>query len=193
MSGGGGDLSGLTGNFTSNILDFAFMALPRFDNSMGTLSGVQLTYATTYSMGIYEAGASDTFEEGGTFGGDHNDAGISAHLVGSFYLQLFDPSSSSMTVNKPALDTDCYTQVRARNGDSSCVAPNIFDSGAINGSLPIGGLGLLAFIGSDPINLLAQVTGNVSGTCDSNDDGNPNHDQDVCWITSYGVGWGGNV
>ncbi len=98
---------------------------------------------------------------------DHNDAGIDASVEGSLRIQLFDPSSSITTLNFPLVNGFCYKLISEAEA-VSCF-DNVFSSSTYNALMPLGALGLVDFVGTDPINLFTALNGTFSGVCDSDD------------------------
>lgn len=169
------------------LSDFQIISLPRFNSSLGTLNQVSITFASD-TLSIIFGRASDRSLESDFIPfppfiiNERNDAYFSASMSTSLKLQLFDPSSSSVTRNMPVNSMGCSV---SRPDDLTCQdASNIFLD--FNGALSIASLGLDAFTGSDPINLLATLDSQFSGNCDVDDVG------DTCFINGQ-VDWIGKV
>jgi hypothetical protein len=183
----------VAGNYSVNLLDTQFLNLPRFDSTLGTLQAAQVSFSSSYFKGIFELGAYDDFEETDFSplppftGNDRNDTSITATVDASYQIVLFDPSSSSRTLNTPALQASCFDDTRDGNGDVSCQTSPVSASGGFGGTLPTGAINLMDFIGPDPLDLYVLLTGSLDGSCDSDDRG------DACYVSGGGAVWSGTV
>jgi hypothetical protein len=118
---------------------------------------------------------------------ERNDAYVNATVDGSLLIQLYDPSSSSGTFGLPEMQNGCAVSNSSGDAISCLTGEPLSDTGVWNGTLPIDVLGLPAFAGSDPINLLMVLSGSMSGLCDSDDTG------DYCYVGVGGISWSGEV
>ena len=163
--------------------------LPRFDPTLGTLEGVEISFATQYYASLY-VGATDDVPSG-TFIpvppfiiNGHNDTGASATASGSLRIQLNDPVGASRTLNVPALFADCYQAV----GYVSALCDDEDSSASLyNGLLGPLAIPLVGFVGNDPLDLSVLLTFDLLGaSCDSDDGG------DACLFVRH-LSWSGTV
>jgi hypothetical protein len=172
-------------SFSGTLSDSQGLDLPRFNPMFGTLQGVELQFQSTYEVFILGE-ARDTRGEFVFFPfGDSNDTGIDATVGASLRVQLFDPSSSTTTLNIPSKNAFCYEAISVAQ-PASCLAQVSSTGNAHNALMPLGALGLLDFVGTDPINLFTLLNGTFSGTCDGDDLA------DECEL-SVRINWRGDV
>lgn len=169
------------------LSDFEIISLPRFNSSLGTLNQVSITFTSDSLSRIFGRASDSTLESDFIplppfIINERNDAYFSASMSTSLKLQLFDPSSSSVTRNMPMNSMGC--SVSGPDGLACQDSNDIFLD--FNGALSIASLGLDAFKGADPINLLATLDSQFSGNCDVDDGG------DTCSINGQ-VDWIGKV
>jgi hypothetical protein len=155
-------------NFSGTLSASQLLDLPRFDPTFGTLQGVELQFQSSYEVFILGE-AVDTRGEFDFFPfGDYNDAGIDASVEGFLRIQLFEPSSIATTLNIPLVNAFCYESIEEATL-VSCLAQPPAAATAYNAVMPLGALGLLDFVGTDPINPLTLLNATFSGTCDGDD------------------------
>ncbi|MDP1645792.1 MAG: choice-of-anchor E domain-containing protein [Thiobacillus sp.] len=156
------------GSFSGTLSASQLLELPRFDPTLGTLQGVEIEFQSNYEVFILGE-ARDTRGEFVFFPfGESNDAGIDASVEGSLRVQLFDPSSSTTTLNIPSVNAFCYESISVAE-PVLCLAQTSSTANAYNALMPLGALGLLDFVGADPINLFTSLGGTFFGTCDGDD------------------------
>lgn len=179
----------LEGNFNVPLSGLQLLTLDRF-NLPGTLQSVEISYESTTTAG-FTGFASDSRGESVlipgtpfTFG-DYNDTYLDVLIQGSLLLQLFDPSSSSASLTLAKLDTGCFNEDDDLDAVSCTIDQTVTDPR--NGTLPVAGIGLLPFVGIDPLNLSVSFNGSLSGLCDSDDNA------DECYAEIAGVLWTGEV
>lgn len=129
--------------------------LPRFDPTLGTLTGVRLGFGSQLSIWVsgeaWDKQAESDFSPLPPFiVNDRNDTGFSAPWSVTLRLALFDPA-----------------------GASACLR-----------SAQLAGLGLAAVplhavVGSDPINFFARMDKRLNASCDGDDGG------DVCRLGAF--------
>lgn len=161
-------------SFSGTLSDVQFLELPRFDPTLGTLEDVEIQFQSDYVVFMllqaFDGRPEATFIPVPPFViNAHNDAGIDVSVEGSLRVQLFDPSSSTTTLNFPSVNGFCYELI-SDAVDASCL-DNVFSPSTYDALMPLGALGLLDFVGTDPINLLTALNGTFSGVCDSDDVG----------------------
>lgn len=171
-------------SFSGTLSDVQFLELPRFDPALGTLEGVEIQVQSDYQIFIRERASDDVVEVGIIFiDVPHNDAGIDASVQGSLRVQLQDPFGIATPFNFPSANTFCYTSIAA---PVSCNKELLGSPSTYDALLPLGALGLLDFVGSDPINLFTLLNGTFSGVCDGDDEG------DEC-VLGVAISWSGLV
>jgi hypothetical protein len=153
-----------------------YLNFSRFDSSLGTLTGVSLTFSSdwTYSSGIY---ADDDRDD---FGREYaNGAGRSSQ---NLLFRLYDPASAASS-NYDAESSSC--SVRGSYSDATCTNYE-YNSGSFNGGLDLSGIDLSAWLGtSDDVNVYLQEYRNARVTsCGGNDN---------CRQYSYHDDWAGNA
>jgi hypothetical protein len=179
----------VAGSFNVPLNDFDLATLPRFDGSLGALQNVDISFESTYSAYFSgfaedEIGEADFVLYPPFVVNDRNDTGIAATLQNTLTITLFDPSSSSRTLNIIPPQDYCYESVSADQYVSCTIRAET--TGSFNGSLPTDLFSLTDFIGADSINLSTSLTGLLSGDCDSNDKG------DYCEISKRSR-WFGDI
>lgn len=161
-------------SFFGTLSDSQLLVLPRFDPTLGTLEGVEIQLQSDFVVFMllqaFDGQPEATFIPVPPFIiNEHNDAGIDASVDGSLRVQLFDPSSSTTTLNFPSVNGFC-NELISDAGNASCL-DNVFSPSTYDALMPLGALGLLDFTGTDPINLFTALNGTFSGVCDSDDVG----------------------
>lgn len=165
--------------------------LSRFDSSLGTLTGVDISFTSDWTHSTY-ASAYDSTAERITHSYTHtyscgwfstcsetryyytysNDTYINASSTNNLSLSLIDPSSATNTT-VDYNSTVCSSAVSS-SSSVSCTA-NDQSTGVFTGSLDLSTFDLSQFITSDPtidplIFNLSNLT-SISGTCDNSDPG----------------------
>lgn len=180
------------GNFGATLRSVSLLSLPRFDASLGTLTGVQIGFDTRYDA-FLQLSADDTRVESDFsplppfITGDRNDSLVGATLAADFELSLFDPAGGSGR-RSLSLDGGCGVRLSGDEAyDSTACTDFQLQNGSFGGSFALGALALSQFIGFDPINLSAFIDGRLTGVCDSDDAG------DICTVREALLGWTGTV
>jgi hypothetical protein len=175
----------VAGGFSGTLSDSQPLELPRFAPTLGTLQAVEIQFQSSYQVFILGE-ARDLRGEfiAFPFGGS-NDTGIDASVEGVLRIQLFEPSSSSTTLNIPSVNAFCYEAIDEAE-PVSCLAQPPTTATAYSALMPLGALGLPEFVGTDPINLFTLLSGTFSGTCDSDD----THDECALGVR---IDWSGLV
>ncbi len=180
------------GSFGATLRSLALAALPRFDATLGTLTGVQIDFDTRY-YSYLQVTADDTRVEADSsplppfIGNDRNDSLIGATLSADFELSLFDPAGGTGR-RSISYDAGCGVRLSGDEAyDSTACSDFNLVNGSFNGSLGLGALALSQFIGADPLNLSAFIDGRLTGLCDSDDRG------DLCVVKEALLGWAGTV
>jgi hypothetical protein len=180
------------GSFGATLRAVSLMSLPRFDATLGTLTGVQIGFDTRYDA-FLQLTANDTRVESDFtplppfITGERNDSLVGATLAAAFQLSLFDPAGGSGR-RSLSLDGGCGVRLSGDEAyDSTACTDFQLQNGSFAGSLALGALALSQFIGFDPINLSAFIDGRLSGVCDSDDGG------DICTVREALLGWTGTV
>lgn len=161
-------------SFFGTLSDFELLELPRFNQTLGSLQGVEIEFQSDYEV-IILGQAGDLRGEWDLIPvppfviNERNDAGIDASVGGSLQVQLFDPSNSTTTLNFPSVNGFCYES--NSDGDPVSCLNNVFSPSTYDALMPLGALGLLDFVGTDPINLSTALNGTFSGVCDGDDVG----------------------
>lgn len=170
------------GSYTSRLSGLAFVELPRFDPTFGTLTGVQLSFTSEVRLlvagsAIDQFGESDFFPLPPFLFNPRNDTRLSALLNTNLTLNMFDPGFGSRS-DAPLLSDSCAdSNTNVLNSDASCS----FGENAItqfDGSFAASAADFASFQGADPLNFFAQATGVLSGVCDFDDRG------DLCRVAS---------
>lgn len=180
------------GSFGATLRAVSLMSLPRFDATLGTLTGVQIGFDTRYDA-FLQLTANDTRVESDFsplppfITGDRNDSLVGATLAADFQLSLFDPAGGSGR-RSLSLDGGCGVRLSGDEAyDSTACTDFQLQNGSFDGSFALGALALSQFIGFDPINLSAFIDGRLTGTCDNDDAG------DICTVREALLGWTGTV
>lgn len=152
------------------------LSFSRFDSSIGTLTGVSLTFDSNwnYRSGIY---AKDVYNG---WGQEH--AGGSGNSSQSLLFSLYDPASAQST------KYDAEYSSCSRWGSSSYASCSNFEynAGVFNGNLDLSGINLSAWIGNtDDVNVfLQEYRTALTTSCGGDDD---------CRQYSYNDHWTGNA
>jgi hypothetical protein len=168
-------------------------ALPRFGSSLGALQSVEISFGSSWlHTGL--AIADDTVPEISNFitcsviptvlCDYSNDARINGVSYASLEIGLEEPLSPLRLLDLSPQNVFCEAltdREQAMHCENSSSAVGFF-----NGTLDVSGIGLAAFIGSDPIDLLFTTRFSVTGDCDSNDRG------DTCDLSNLVI-WSGSV
>lgn len=180
--------SDLTGEVLTSLFDFKLLSLPRFDPTLGALEDVAIRFDWTFLASMSGSDYDSVYEEEFAlpFNIQTNDTRANLRVDNVGRLHLTDPGSSSGQFNMPAMDNGCshHLGVYSPYDDYCSFSDNA--SGSDLSSLLLGSIPLSAFVGTDAINLVADLTTGIHGTCDSNDAG------DLCHITAISQ-WFGNI
>lgn len=180
------------GSFGATLRSLALAALPRFDATLGTLTGVQIDFDTRYDSYL-QVTADDTRVEADSsplppfIGNDRNDSLVAATLSADFELSLFDPAGGTGR-RSISYDAGCGVRLSGDEAYDSTACKGIdLRSGSFDGSFALGSLSLAQFVGTDPINFSAFLDGRLAGTCDGDDRG------DVCVVDEASIDWSGQL
>lgn len=185
--------SDVAGSFHSSLSDFDLLTLPRFDGTLGTLQDVDISFTGFYFIDLF-ATAYDTVVESDYLVfppmiiNVRNDAGISATIESLLAITLTNPSSSSYTIHPASVHDDCYVHPTGDAAEAITGCGIRGDSsGTTNGSLSTALFDLTDFIGTDALSFSTQMSGSLSGDCDSDDAG------DECHILNSLLKWDGDI
>jgi hypothetical protein len=178
----------VTGEFLVPFSSLEFLTLPRFNAALGTLQGVQLSLASTFSARL---GGNDLDLESESFFPfffTSNDAGLSARLNWGMEVNVFDPGVN-VIMNRTMAD-DCYRYeedfISGPDNDNIGCNIEVYSADDFNWDFPVFNFALADFIGLDPLNFYTLTTAELFGACDSDDDG------DTCGV-SASILWSGDL
>ncbi len=140
--------------------------LSRFDENLGTLLGVEISFETEWSL-TSKVMASDKNQKW---------AKASGRSINHQQIRLLDPNKEILR-NKEVEISSCKGQVRCQDSDTA--------SGSFNGSFALDSFALSDFIGTDMLHfrvvrtLIADLT-----SCGLND---------RCFQKNFNNAWGGNI
>ena len=158
--------------FDSSSSDRADITLDRFDNSLGTLTGVDISFTSNWRHRS-RVSANDQIHQTVSFGDKYaNDTWVKGDSIARFTIALDDPAASSLVVEDSFHDECSYgyshssVKLTTRCSDSSS------NEQSFDGSLDLTAFTLSDFIsGDDPLDLYVRTYASIRGTCDNNDSG----------------------
>lgn len=177
---------------------YDYVNLSAFDSSLGTLTGVNISFTSSWNHNAY-VNDYDSSAEYTTYsyscgwwssctGYDYyNDAWASSTATSSLNITLYDPASASAGVSHSLYSSCSY--YNSYGGSASCSDYDSTGTSSFNGALNLGSIALDQFISTgvdNDINLRFSNSQSISGYCDNNDGG------DYCTASSYG-NWNGNI
>ena len=174
------------------------VTLNRFDSSLGTLTGVDISFTSSWTHVSYGY-ASDSAPTTHSYRHRHcrwwcsththyyysNDTFISGTANAIFTVELYDPASTSSLVSD-SNSISCSNYTSSRNA-VSCENSIVDDGNSYDGSLDLSSFSLSEFVGAaDDLNLRFTNYADFSATCDNNDFG----DRCQGWNDTF---WAGDI
>lgn len=195
-------------NFDSGIISVSdsnttttVVSLDRFDSSLGTLTGVEVSFTSAFNHYSYASAydsSSESYRQAYSCGGwgwsstcyrtvYDNETYVNGEAHAQLTVDLIDPNGGL----EQAFDSnDMYCRDYNRySGSIACEDYEADINNVFDGTLSLGGVSLAAFIGTDPIDLKLTNKAWFSAACDTYDRG---YDYDFCQ-GSNDTYWGGTM